>query len=356
MARRARRDGYELKLNSYDLSVDIELADIERRLCFEHPGVRVLVVSSELPRISCCDANIHMLGASTHAFKVSFSKFTNKTRLYLEDMSAECGIHALAALNGTCAGGGYELPVVAHGGMSSREVPLRNAMNEVPRDDYVGDCVFVCDRWNRVLEKLGHDERVYLLNRRLNREVGLHAGHHCFLPAPRARTAEAIMDRRQPGGTRVREEARVAPCPLRGRGLPKRAKPAGSRVARVSELHKSGANAMTPKPTGVRLDLTENLLAITWSDGLESQFDGSYLRFICPCAECRGHAPGEVPPPEWSRCAPVRMTHVEGVGSYALRFTLSDGHASGIYSYDHLRSEDPANAPERDERGRPLEA
>ena len=72
----------------------------------------------------------------------------------------------------------YELPIVSNGGMSSEEVPLRNAMNEVLRDDYVGDCVFVCDRWNRVLEKAGRDERVYLPNRRFNREVGIYAGHH----------------------------------------------------------------------------------------------------------------------------------------------------------------------------------
>ena len=127
------RDGYELKLNSYDLGVDIELADIVRRLRFEHPGVRVLIVTSELPRIFCSGANIHMLGASTHAFKVNFCKFTNETRLYLEDMSAECGIHSLAALNGTCAGGGYELAMACdeivlvddgNSAVSLPEVPL----------------------------------------------------------------------------------------------------------------------------------------------------------------------------------------------------------------------------------------
>ena len=103
------RPGYKLKLNSYDLGVDIELADVVQRLRYEHPGARVLVVESSIPRIFCAGANIHMLGTSTHAFKVNFCKFTNETRLYLEAMAAECGIRTVASLNGTCAGGGYEL-------------------------------------------------------------------------------------------------------------------------------------------------------------------------------------------------------------------------------------------------------
>ena len=103
------RPGYVLKLNSYDLGVDIELADAIRRLRFEHPQVRSLVVSSAIPGIFCAGANINMLGSSTHGFKVNFCKFTNETRLGLEAMADECGIHTIAALNGTCAGGGYEL-------------------------------------------------------------------------------------------------------------------------------------------------------------------------------------------------------------------------------------------------------
>ncbi len=103
------RPGYELKLNSYDLGVDIELADAVRRVRFEHPEVRVLVVESAKDRVFCSGANIFMLGSSAHAFKVNFCKFTNETRLGLEGMAAECGVHTLAALNGTCAGGGYEL-------------------------------------------------------------------------------------------------------------------------------------------------------------------------------------------------------------------------------------------------------
>jgi benzoyl-CoA-dihydrodiol lyase len=103
------REGYELKLNSYDLGVDIELADAIQRLRFEHPEVRCVVVESGIDRVFCAGANIPMLGSSTHAFKVNFCKFTNETRLYLEDASAHSGISFLAALNGTCAGGGYEL-------------------------------------------------------------------------------------------------------------------------------------------------------------------------------------------------------------------------------------------------------
>ena len=103
------RPGYVLKLNSYDLGVDIELADATRRLRFEHPDVRVLIVESGISGIFCAGANINMLGASQHGFKVNFCKFTNETRLYLEDMARECGIRTVAALAGTCAGGGYEL-------------------------------------------------------------------------------------------------------------------------------------------------------------------------------------------------------------------------------------------------------
>src|ERR1700677_493076 len=107
----ALRPGYVLKLNSYDLGVDIELADALLRLRFEHPEVKALVFTSGKDRIFCSGANIYMLGSSTHAFKVNFCKFTNETRLYLEEMSAESGIPSLAALNGTASGGGYELAI-----------------------------------------------------------------------------------------------------------------------------------------------------------------------------------------------------------------------------------------------------
>jgi len=103
------RPGYQLKLNSYDLGVDIELADALTRIRFEHPEARALVVTSDKPRIFSSGANIYMLASSTHAFKVNFCKFTNETRIYLEEMSRESGIPSLAALNATASGGGYEL-------------------------------------------------------------------------------------------------------------------------------------------------------------------------------------------------------------------------------------------------------
>ncbi|MCA9582401.1 MAG: enoyl-CoA hydratase/isomerase family protein, partial [Myxococcales bacterium] len=103
------RDDYELKLNSYDLGVDIELADAIARIRFEHPEVKAVVIQSDIDRVFCAGANIPMLGSSTHAFKVNFCKFTNETRLYIEDASRHSGVKFLAALNGTCAGGGYEL-------------------------------------------------------------------------------------------------------------------------------------------------------------------------------------------------------------------------------------------------------
>ncbi|MEO8706971.1 MAG: 2,3-epoxybenzoyl-CoA dihydrolase [Kofleriaceae bacterium] len=103
------RPGYELKLNSYDLSVDIELADAIQRIRFEHPEVKALVLTAELDRVFCSGANIYMLGLSTHSFKVNFCKFTNETRLYLEDASANSGLGTLCACKGTTAGGGYEL-------------------------------------------------------------------------------------------------------------------------------------------------------------------------------------------------------------------------------------------------------
>jgi benzoyl-CoA-dihydrodiol lyase len=103
------RPGYKLKLNSYDLGVDIELHDILQRIRFEHPEVACVVLTSARERMFCAGANIYMLGTSSHAWKVNFCKFTNETRNGMEDSSRHEGLKFLAAVNGTCAGGGYEL-------------------------------------------------------------------------------------------------------------------------------------------------------------------------------------------------------------------------------------------------------
>lgn len=126
-------EGYKLKLNSYDLGVDIELADVIQRLRFEHPEVKVVVVTSLKPRIFCAGANIYMLGTSSHAFKVNFCKFTNETRCAIEDDSHHSGRRYVAALNGTASGGGYELAIACdeiylvddgNSAVSLPEVPL----------------------------------------------------------------------------------------------------------------------------------------------------------------------------------------------------------------------------------------
>jgi benzoyl-CoA-dihydrodiol lyase len=130
---RTLAEGYKLKLNSYDLGVDIELADAVQRLRFEHPEVAVVVITSLKPRIFCAGANIYMLGTSSHAFKVNFCKFTNETRCAMEDDSKHSGRRYVAALNGTASGGGYELAIACdeiylvddgNSAVSLPEVPL----------------------------------------------------------------------------------------------------------------------------------------------------------------------------------------------------------------------------------------
>jgi len=125
--------GYKLKLNSYDLGVDIELADAVMRLRFEHPEVRAVILTGGLDRVFCAGANIHMLATSAHAFKVNFCKYTNETRLAIEDACAHSGQHYIAACNGTTAGGGYELALACeeiylvddgNSAVSLPEVPL----------------------------------------------------------------------------------------------------------------------------------------------------------------------------------------------------------------------------------------
>src|SRR5881394_4237953 len=124
---------YKLKLNSYDLGVDIELADAIQRLRFEHPEVHAVIVTSLKERIFCAGANIMMLRGSSHGAKVNFCKYTNETRLAIEDASANSGLKFLAAVNGTCAGGGYELALACdeihlvddgHSSVSLPEAPL----------------------------------------------------------------------------------------------------------------------------------------------------------------------------------------------------------------------------------------
>jgi benzoyl-CoA-dihydrodiol lyase len=105
----AIRPGYKLKLNSYDLGVDIELHDALQRIRFEHPEVATVVLTSAKPRVFCSGANIYMLALSSHAWKVNFCKFTNETRNGIEDSSAHSGLKFIAACNGSTAGGGYEL-------------------------------------------------------------------------------------------------------------------------------------------------------------------------------------------------------------------------------------------------------
>ena len=126
-------EGYKLKLNSYDLGVDIELADAIQRIRFEHPEVAVVKITSLKPRIFCAGANIYMLGSSSHAFKVNFCKFTNETRCAIEDDSRNSGRRYIAALNGTASGGGYELAIACdeiylvddgNSAVSLPEVPL----------------------------------------------------------------------------------------------------------------------------------------------------------------------------------------------------------------------------------------
>ncbi|HLH51871.1 MAG TPA: 2,3-epoxybenzoyl-CoA dihydrolase [Roseiarcus sp.] len=122
-------DGYPLKLNSYDLGVDIELADIVQRLRFEHPEVKAVILQSGKERVFCAGANIRMLGGASHAHKVNFCKFTNETRNALEAAGAESGQYYLCAIKGACAGGGYELAlacdyiILADDGSSSVALP-----------------------------------------------------------------------------------------------------------------------------------------------------------------------------------------------------------------------------------------
>jgi benzoyl-CoA-dihydrodiol lyase len=125
-------EGYQLKLNSYDLGVDIELADAVQRLRFEHPGVKVVLLRSGKNRVFCAGANIRMLAGATHAHKVNFCKFTNETRNGLEDSSENSGQHFISVINGTAAGGGYELALATDHIMLADDGAASVALPEVP--------------------------------------------------------------------------------------------------------------------------------------------------------------------------------------------------------------------------------
>src|SRR3982074_1771542 len=125
-------EGYQLKLNSYDLGVDIELADVLERLRFEHPQVRVVLLRSGKPRVFCAGANIRMLAGATHAHKVNFCKFTNETRNGLEDSSENSGQCFLTVINGTAAGGGYELALATDHIILADDGSAAVALPEVP--------------------------------------------------------------------------------------------------------------------------------------------------------------------------------------------------------------------------------
>src|SRR6056297_1941600 len=125
-------DGYLLKLNSYDLGVDIELADVVQRMRFEHPEVKTIVMQSGKDRVFCAGANIRMLGGAAHAHKVNFCKFTNETRNSYEAAEAESGQKYIAAIKGACAGGGYELALACNYLMLTDDSASSVALPEVP--------------------------------------------------------------------------------------------------------------------------------------------------------------------------------------------------------------------------------
>ena len=125
-------DGYELKLNSYDLGVDIELADAVQRLRFEHPGVKAVIMRSGKDNVFCAGANIRMLGKASHAHKVNFCKFTNETRNTFEAAGAESGQHYICAVKGSCAGGGYELALACDHIILTDDSTSSVALPEVP--------------------------------------------------------------------------------------------------------------------------------------------------------------------------------------------------------------------------------
>ena len=125
-------DGYQLKLNSYDLGVDIELNDVVQRMRFEHPEVKVVVMKSGKEKVFCAGANIRMLGGAAHSHKVNFCKFTNETRNAFEAAEEESGQKYMAAVKGACAGGGYELALACNYIMLTDDAQSSVSLPEVP--------------------------------------------------------------------------------------------------------------------------------------------------------------------------------------------------------------------------------
>jgi DUF971 family protein len=100
-------------------------------------------------------------------------------------------------------------------------------------------------------------------------------------------------------------------------------------------------DALRETPAKLGLDLKSSRLSVTWHDGHASVYEGAYLRFLCPCAGCRGHAPGDVPPPTWEQVKDVRVIGGAAVGGYAIQLSFSDGHSTGIFAFDRLRDACP---------------
>jgi len=252
------RPGYPLKFNSYDLGVDLELADALLRIRFEHPGVRALVFTSGKERVFSSGANIYMLGTSSHAFKVNFCKFTNETRLALEEMSAESGVPSLAALAGTASGGGYELAlacdeiVLGDDGASAVSLPEAPLLGVLPgtggltrlvdkrkvRRDRADAFATVAEgvrgkramEWGLVDESPGKKDFEGAVRRRIEAMVARSARRPTT-----AVTLEALGAERRYVILRVDEAARTATLTVRG--------PDGAEPRTPEELAKAGCGA-----------------------------------------------------------------------------------------------------------------